>query len=73
MIAATVVIVGAVAILNADRGVPLALLILVALVVLVDALAMRTVFGRHLYAVGGNAEAARRAGRPRPGRALRTG
>jgi D-xylose transport system permease protein len=62
VIAATVVIVGAVAILNADRGVPLALLILVALVVLVDALAMRTVFGRHLYSVGGNAEAARRAG-----------
>ena len=62
VIAATVVIVGAVAVLNADRGVPLALLILVALVVLVDALAMRTVFGRHLYAVGGNAEAARRAG-----------
>jgi len=62
VIAATVVIVGAVAILNADRGVPLALLILVALVVLVDALATRTVFGRHLYSVGGNAEAARRAG-----------
>src|SRR4051812_3681529 len=38
IVAASVVIVGAVAILNADRGVPLALLILVALVVLVDAL-----------------------------------
>jgi D-xylose transport system permease protein len=62
VIAASVVIIGAVTILNADRGVPLALLILVALVVLVDALATRTVFGRHLYAVGGNAEASRRAG-----------
>jgi D-xylose transport system permease protein len=60
--AATVAIVGTVAILNADRGVPLALLILVGLVVLVDALATRTVFGRHIYAVGGNTEATRRAG-----------
>jgi D-xylose transport system permease protein len=62
LVAATVAIVGTVAILNADRGVPLALLILVGLVVLVDALATRTVFGRHIYAVGGNAEATRRAG-----------
>jgi D-xylose transport system permease protein len=62
LVAATVAIVGAVAILNADRGVPLALLILVGLVVLVDALTTRTVFGRHIYAVGGNAEATRRAG-----------
>ena len=59
---AIVAIAGAVAILNADRGVPLSLLILVGLVVAFDALAMRTVFGRHIYAVGGNAEAARRAG-----------
>jgi D-xylose transport system permease protein len=60
--AATVAIVGAVAILNADRGTPLALLILIGLVVAFDALATRTVFGRHIYAVGGNAEATRRAG-----------
>jgi D-xylose transport system permease protein len=59
---ASIAIAGAVAILNADRGVPLSLLILVGLVVAFDALAMRTVFGRHIYAVGGNAEAARRAG-----------
>ena len=62
LVAATVAIVGAVAILNTDRGVPLALLILIGLVVLVDALTTRTVFGRHIYAVGGNAEATRRAG-----------
>jgi D-xylose transport system permease protein len=62
LLAATIAIVGTVAILNADRGVPLALLILVGLVVLVDALTTRTVFGRHIYAVGGNAEATRRAG-----------
>jgi D-xylose transport system permease protein len=59
---ASAAIAGAVAILNSDRGVPLSLLILVGLVVAFDALAMRTVFGRHVYAVGGNAEAARRAG-----------
>ena len=60
--AATIAIVGAVAILNSDRGTPLALLILIGLVVVFDALATRTVFGRHVYAVGGNAEATRRAG-----------
>jgi D-xylose transport system permease protein len=60
--AATAAIGASVAILNADRGVPLALLILVGLVVLFDVVTMRTAFGRHVYAVGGNAEAARRAG-----------
>jgi D-xylose transport system permease protein len=57
-----VVIIIAVAILNSDRGLPLALLILLAFVIGFQVLATRTVFGRHLYAVGGNAEAARRAG-----------
>jgi D-xylose transport system permease protein len=56
------VTIAAVAILNADRGVPLALLILFAFVVGFQLLATRTVFGRHLFAVGGSAEAARRAG-----------
>ena len=52
----------AVAVLNSDRGVPLALLILLAFVVGFEYLARRTRFGRHVYAVGGNAEASRRAG-----------
>jgi D-xylose transport system permease protein len=52
----------AVAILNSDRGVPLALLILLAFVFGLEYVAKRTRFGRHVYAVGGNAEAARRAG-----------
>jgi D-xylose transport system permease protein len=51
-----------VAILNSDRGVPLALLILLAFVVGMEYVVKRTRFGRHVYAVGGNAEAARRAG-----------
>jgi D-xylose transport system permease protein len=50
------------AVLAADRGLPLALVIFVGLVVLVDLLIRRTRFGRHVLAVGGNAEAARRAG-----------
>lgn len=61
----TVVVVGvlvAVAVLNSDRGVPLATLIFVGLVIIVDFITQRTAFGRHVYAVGGNAEAARRAG-----------
>jgi D-xylose transport system permease protein len=51
-----------VAIFNSDRGVPLALLILLAFVVGMEYVVKRTGFGRHVYAVGGNAEAARRAG-----------
>jgi D-xylose transport system permease protein len=52
----------AVAILNSDRGVPLAVLILLAFVVGMEYVVKRTRFGRHVYAVGGNAEATRRAG-----------
>ncbi|GAA0268196.1 sugar ABC transporter permease [Cryptosporangium japonicum] len=51
-----------VAVLSADRGVPLLLVLFAALVVAVDLVLRHTVFGRHVYAVGGNAEAARRAG-----------
>jgi D-xylose transport system permease protein len=43
-------------------GLPLVGLIFVFLVVLGGYVASRTTFGRHVYAVGGNAEAARRAG-----------
>ncbi len=51
-----------VAILLSDRGVPLAVIILLALTGLFAFITERTRFGRHIYAVGGNAEAARRAG-----------
>jgi D-xylose transport system permease protein len=57
-----VVMFGAVAVLNADRGVPSGILILLGFVVVLDYLTRRTRFGRHIYAVGGNPEAARRAG-----------
>ena len=47
---------------NHDRGVPLAGLEIIGLLILWTYIAKRTTFGRHVYAVGGNAEAARRAG-----------
>ncbi|GAA3453598.1 sugar ABC transporter permease [Dactylosporangium matsuzakiense] len=56
------VLAGAVLVLSADRGVPLLLVLFGALVVGLDLVLRHTVFGRHMYAVGGNAEAARRAG-----------
>jgi D-xylose transport system permease protein len=49
-------------VLNLTRGVPLALLIFVGLVAAFDLLLRRTRYGRMVFAVGGNAEAARRAG-----------
>jgi D-xylose transport system permease protein len=52
----------AVAVCNRARGVPLVGLIVLVLVVAAAYVAARTTFGRHVYAVGGNAEAARRAG-----------
>jgi D-xylose transport system permease protein len=50
--------------LEADRGVGSSLVIFIGLVVAMDYMLLRTRFGRMIYAVGGNAEAARRAGIP---------
>jgi D-xylose transport system permease protein len=44
------------------KGVPIVIPVVLALLVLFSMLLSKTVFGRHVYAVGGNAEAARRAG-----------
>ncbi len=54
--------IAAVAVSNHTRGFPLVGLIVLFLVVLGSYVAGRTTFGRHVYAVGGSAEAARRAG-----------
>jgi D-xylose transport system permease protein len=43
-------------------GVPLGVLLMVGALVVLEFVAKRTTFGRHVYAVGGNAEAANRAG-----------
>jgi D-xylose transport system permease protein len=70
--AAAILVIGgiAVAVMNQDRsqgiipisGVPIVVPISIIILVFVTLVLDRTKFGRHLYAVGGNPEAARRAG-----------
>ena len=47
---------------NKDRGLPLVGLEMIFFLIFWTYISKRTTFGRHVYAVGGNAEAARRAG-----------
>jgi D-xylose transport system permease protein len=47
---------------NLSQGVPFVTFVILVPLVLLTWVAVRTRFGRHVYAVGGNAEAARRAG-----------
>lgn len=47
---------------NRDRGIPVVAVILLVFLIAWSFVAARTRFGRHVYAVGGNPEAARRAG-----------
>ena len=58
----TVAICNHVTIQGTPLGLPLPGVIIVVFLVALTYLAKRTLFGRHVYAVGGNAEAARRAG-----------
>lgn len=53
-----------VVVLDADRGISSGLLFLVGAVIVMDFVLRRVRFGRMIYAIGGNAEAARRAGIP---------
>jgi D-xylose transport system permease protein len=48
--------------LTSIKGIPLVIPLLLVLLVVLTLVLNRTVFGRHVYAVGGNPEAARRAG-----------
>ena len=67
-----VVVLGGVFVLNQERsvnpnvtsikGVPIVVPIIVVLALVLGYILTRTAFGRHIYAVGGNAEATRRAG-----------
>ena len=61
-VAVVAVAIVVVVISNRDRGVPFVLLLMIASLLILTFVAKRTTFGRHVYAVGGNAEAARRAG-----------
>jgi D-xylose transport system permease protein len=45
-----------------DRGIPLAVLVVLGLIMLMDFVARRTLFGRRVYAVGGDIQAAERVG-----------
>jgi D-xylose transport system permease protein len=51
-----------VAICNQDRGIPWVMVLVAVLLLFWSFVSTRTRFGRHIYAVGGNTEAARRAG-----------
>lgn len=62
IVAVAVAVVVGVAVLNADRGLPLAVVIFLGFVLLFHLITTKTRFGRYLFAIGGNAEAARRAG-----------
>jgi D-xylose transport system permease protein len=55
-------VIGTISLFENYQGVPQAALILIGLVLLFWLILRFTAFGRHVYAVGGNAEAARRAG-----------
>ncbi len=52
----------AVGVLESEHGVPYTTALFVGLIILFWLILTKTPFGRHIYAVGGNAEAARRAG-----------
>ena len=58
----TVVLIVPAVVLNQDRGVSVMFLVFLALVVIMDFAIRRTGWGRSVMAVGGNVEAARRAG-----------
>jgi len=59
---AAVLVMGAVAVFQSYTGVPYSTAILFGLIALFWLIMTKTSFGRHIYAVGGNSEAARRAG-----------
>ena len=62
IVAAVVLVVGAVILFESYEGIPYSFAILFGLILLFWLILTRTSFGRHVYAVGGNSEAARRAG-----------
>ncbi|GAB3798593.1 sugar ABC transporter permease [Micromonospora zhanjiangensis] len=52
------------ALITSDKGMPIVVPVIAVLLVFWTFVLQRTTYGRHLYAVGGNREAARRAGIP---------
>jgi len=62
VVAIGAVMAGFLVMLNRYNGVPLPVMILLALLAIFTYIATQTVFGRHIYAVGGNMEASRLSG-----------
>ena len=62
IIVSAVLVIAAVILFESYQGVPYSTAILFGFIVLFWLVLTRTTFGRHIYAVGGNAEASRRAG-----------
>jgi D-xylose transport system permease protein len=62
IIAASVLLVIAVLVLNSYKGIPVPVLILMCLGLVFHFIAKKTVYGRSVYAIGGNLEAARLSG-----------
>jgi len=62
IIGASVIIAAVMSIMVLYMGVPYAVLVVALIVVLLSFLASRTTFGRHIYAIGGNPEAAKLSG-----------
>jgi len=62
LLAILVAVISTVVVLNRGGGIPLSVLVLISLVFAANWFLRRTSFGVHLYAVGGNRDAARRAG-----------
>lgn len=62
IVAIAVAVVSFVAVLNRANGMPIPVLILLALLAAFSFIATQTVFGRHVFAVGGNVEATRLSG-----------
>lgn len=62
----TIIMAGAMGLLvvisNQDRGIPLGIVLVLGMLVILTYITTSTKFGRYLFAVGGNKEAARRAG-----------
>ena len=63
-LATTVLVVGATYVLSSARGLPLPVAILIGILLVASYFTTQTRFGSHMYAVGGNREAAARAGLP---------
>src|SRR6266852_4754525 len=62
IVIAAALVLGALAVLQSYQGVPYATALFFGLIALFWPILTKTPFGRHIYAVGGNSEAARRAG-----------